>query len=426
MCNVGRGAVRWSFLLCSEYSWPHHVSPPLASYIPRMPASNMNQLLLSPRLFVIGILAFSLLSIHSVLHRPQQIPFQGILRHDSNHTVRNSATGFKAISKNLEAVHNSTLGFQKIFVINLPERTDKLDTFSVVSSLTGFAVEVIKGVKGRDVQNKSLPALEGLPTAEAGRNNIVGCWRAHMNFAQTIVTNGLSSALVLEDDADWDVTIKDQLRAFASGSQFVTAVPKGHKPHSPYGDDWDLLWLGHCASTIMPDHDRRWVIENDATVPDPKHRVNFAGIPDMAASGYDNSTRVVYRASDGVCLYAYALSFRGACKVLRGQALRKTFTPIDVGIGQLCKEKEFKCISVFPQLIDSHKAAGRMSRDSDIGRFSPSEVRQKGFTYNIVHSMRLNMDRLLTGENATIVRQWPDDPIIDGPLRQRPMGKRTE
>jgi hypothetical protein len=77
------------------------------------------------------------------------------------------------------------LQFQKIFVINLPERTDKLDAFSIVSSLTGFAVKVIEGVKGQDVQNKSLPALEGLPTAEAGRNNIVGCWRAHMNFART-------------------------------------------------------------------------------------------------------------------------------------------------------------------------------------------------------------------------------------------------
>lgn len=191
-------------------------------------------------------------------------------------------------------------------------------------------------------------------------------WTA-LTFGSSIVINSLSSALVLEDDADWDVSIKNQLQAFASGSQFVTAVPKGHKPHSPYGDDWDLLWLGHCASTMMPDDDRRWVIENDATVPDPKHRANFANIPDMAASGYDNSTRVVYRASDGVCLYAYALSFRGARKLLRGQALRKTFTPIDVGIGQLCKEKGFKCISVFPQLIDSHKAAGRLSRTAISG-----------------------------------------------------------
>lgn len=230
----------------------------------------------------------------------------------------------------------------------------------------------------------------------------------------------------MEDDTDWDVGIKDQLQYFASGSQFVTAVPTGHKPHSPYGDDWDLLWLGHCASKIMPEDERRWVIENDATVPDPKHRVNFAGIPDMAASGYDNSTRVVYRASHGVCLYAYALSYRGARKLLRGQALRETFTPIDVGVGQMCKEKDFKCIGVFPQLIDSHKAAGRISRDSDIGKFSASEIRLKGFTHNIVHSMRLNVDRLLADEKAMIERQWPDDPVAVGPPRQRPMGRVME
>ena len=143
----------------------------------------------------------------------------------------------------------------------------------------------------------------------------------------------------------------------------------------------------------------------------------------MVASGYDNSTRVIYRASHGVCLYAYALSYRGARKLLRGQALRKTFTPIDVGIGQMCKEEDFKCIGVFPQLVDSHKAAGRISRDSDIGKFSAQEVRPKGFTHNIVHSIRLNMDSLLKDEKAAVERQWPEDPVVEGPTRQRPAGR---
>ncbi len=56
-----------------------------------------------------------------------------------------------------------TLQFEKTFIINLPERTDKLDNFAVASSLTGFSAEVIEGVKGAEVQNKALPALSGLP-----------------------------------------------------------------------------------------------------------------------------------------------------------------------------------------------------------------------------------------------------------------------
>lgn len=89
---------------------------PLLPTFQEMPASNMNKLLRSPRLLVIGILAFSLLSIHSVLHR-QQIFFQGILRQDTNYTGRNSATRFKAIPKTLEAVRNSTLGVSGLLLV---------------------------------------------------------------------------------------------------------------------------------------------------------------------------------------------------------------------------------------------------------------------------------------------------------------------
>ena len=145
----------------------------------------------------------------------------------------------------------------------------------------------------------------------------------------------------------------------------------------------------------------------------------------MTEEGYDNHTRVVYHANDGICLYAYALSYRGALKLLRGQALRKSFTPIDFGISEMCASDEFdfKCVGVFPQIVDSHKAAGRLTRDSDIGTYSGKEVRQRGFTFNIVHSMRLNMDRLLADKDASIERQWPDDPVVVGQPRLRPMGR---
>ncbi|KAL8641459.1 MAG: hypothetical protein Q9226_008634 [Calogaya cf. arnoldii] len=60
-------------------------------------------------------------------------------------------------------VKNSTLGFERVFVINLPERYDKLDAFTLASSLTGFSHEVIEGVKGATIVNKTLPSLDNLP-----------------------------------------------------------------------------------------------------------------------------------------------------------------------------------------------------------------------------------------------------------------------
>ncbi|KAL9609482.1 MAG: hypothetical protein Q9167_005747 [Letrouitia subvulpina] len=305
-------------------------------------------------------------------------------------------------------VQNSTLGFEKVFVINLPERFDKLDAFSLAASVTGFTHGVVAGVKGTDVVNKTLPSLDGLPKTERARNNIVGCWRAHLNFAQKIVTDRISTALVLEDDADWDVSFKNQLADFATGARYISGTSS--TPRSPYGDDWDLLWLGHCSAQQIDSDKRHFVIRNDPTVPPPAHRVNFNAVPDLTKMGYDNSTRIVFRANNGVCLYSYALSFRGARKVLRWQAKVKKFEPIDIGVGHHCRDDpDFKCIAVFPQLIDTHKGPGRKSRDSDIGAFKATDIREKGFTPNIMQSTRLNIDNLIKGEDAQIEQQWPED-----------------
>ena len=247
--------------------------------------------------------------------------------------------------------------------------------------------------------------------------------------------NRLSSALVLEDDSDWDISLKDRLVDFGHGSRYFSAQSStAATPHSPYGDDWDMLWLGHCSITECPasdahttsDHStsppqqQRYLLENDPTVPLPNRRLNFASIPDL--SSYTEKTRAVFRADYGICLYAYALSYSGAQKVLRAQALRNKWAPIDIGLGEMCQDtaNPFNCIGVFPQLIDSHKMAGTWDRDSNIGTFSHDTVREKAYTPNLIHSTRLNVDRMLKGEQP--LSQWPDDPEFvpeDGGVRYR-------
>ncbi|KAL9105010.1 MAG: hypothetical protein Q9163_000107 [Psora crenata] len=254
--------------------------------------------------------------------------------------------------------------------------------------------------------------------------------RADGERGNSIIHNKLHSALVMEDDADWDIHLKSQLSVFAQGAQYITGTQSETRPFSPYGDDWDLLWLGHCSSQIKPGDQRRFIVENDETVPEPKHRVNFGNeVPDMVAEGFDNTTRVIYEASYGLCTYAYALSHRGARKMLRGQGTMKTFLPIDLGISHMCREDpSFKCISVFPQLIDSHKPTGSEAKDSDIAisDHREGEVRGKGFTFNIAYSTRLNLDRLLRGEMVDSTwSQWPDKPPLEGPATTRTLNRQA-
>ena len=51
--------------------------------------------------------------------------------------------------------------------------------------------------------------------------------------------------LIIEDDTDWDVTVKDQMRRYAKAVRDFTAAPLSDL--SPYGASWDVLWVGHCG-----------------------------------------------------------------------------------------------------------------------------------------------------------------------------------
>lgn len=132
-----------------------------------------------PRLLPLGIILLCMLSL--LWYKKSDNALSYFKGHGHNENV-NPAVGFKSPKDSVKDVHNSTLGvrhspnlpprllltclalqFQKVFVLNLAERPDKLDAFALASTLTGFTAEIIRGVRGEEVVNKALPSLEGLP-----------------------------------------------------------------------------------------------------------------------------------------------------------------------------------------------------------------------------------------------------------------------
>ena len=84
---------------------------------------------------------------------------------------------------------------------------------------------------------------------------------------------------------------------------------------------------------------------------------------------------------------------------------------MDFGIHEMCHDqsRNFKCIGVFPQMVDSHRGAGSSSKDSDISKGQEHD-RKKGFSYNIVHSTRLNAARMIDGATEQDMEsQWPGE-----------------
>ena len=163
-------------------------------------------------------------------------------------------------------------------------------------------------------------------------------------FARVLAQN-LSTALITEDDIDWDVRIKSQLDQFAAGTRALTqplkkggyadttletrgkgsntalddlkpgTAPDTVSPQlSPYGDNWDVLWLGHCGVRLPNPQQEilkgRYCVSHDETVPSWEHRTNLAG--EFVKNAYSDHTRIIHHAMSPICTLAYAVSVRGA------------------------------------------------------------------------------------------------------------------
>lgn len=218
-----------------------------------------------------------------------------------------------------------------------------------------------------------------------------------------MIENNLASVLIFEDDVDWDVRLPYQMPNLAKGVRHLSGIPETQHQHSPYGDDWDIIWPGHCGEIMHKKDDRRYVIENDDTVSPKAHQPSIKVLED-----YPEGTRIVHRAGAPICTFSYAVSYRGAQKILMALAVKGgNSLAIDNGLGYLCRDGflDLQCYSIEPQLMHHHRPAGSVNKDSDIRGGDSEEVREKGETETIMYSARLNLEQLVMGSNE-FTTQW--------------------
>ena len=290
---------------------------------------------------------------------------------------------------------------------------------ALASAVSGFSIDFVDGVHGDDVPPKSLPALhtDGLPSG------VVGAWRAHMNALSRVVENNWTSALILEDDVDWDIRLKPILQTVAKASTVVLqrqhagtvdleTLSTSHTPeHSPFGDGWDVLWLGHCYADI-DEHKGPVVLQgHDETTPAIRYLSSYKLDRVTPMARFPEHTRAVFRHQGSICSLAYAVSQAGARALLYEVGVQHFTEAFDLMLQHFCDgtfgmERAHSCISVLPQVFDHYRAAGDSSKDSDIN-VGEGSYRDKAFTPNIRWSVRLNLEKLLYGE-TDYVDQFPD------------------
>ncbi|KAL1594443.1 hypothetical protein SLS60_010203 [Paraconiothyrium brasiliense] len=268
-----------------------------------------------------------------------------------------------------------------------------------------------------------------------------------------IVVQNLSTALVLEDDVDWDVRIRTQLLSFSHATrklssltrelEFEQNIPPTFEsksqnpielakrsslplvstviPIDAYGRDWDVLWLGHCGASLpqpSPAHPNRLMLLDDVTVPAPKHlRLRESSPPDPVATLYPPHTRVYHQTSNStLCTLAYAVTQRGARKILFELGVRDLSKGFDFALSDYCGslvkgeeskrygvERRFDCVTVQPPLFSHHWDERGNSDIMGLGIGGRPEV---GSRY-VIRSMRANLEDFGEGSD-TLFEQWND------------------
>ncbi|RMZ76359.1 hypothetical protein DV738_g4961, partial [Chaetothyriales sp. CBS 135597] len=313
-------------------------------------------------------------------------------------TTTHTAGISSARQRSLNPILNSTLGFEKILAINLPERTDHRDMLVLSAAVSDIHIDFLEGVRGETVLKDVLPAA----IKEEYGPKIIGSWRAHINALSAIVEEGWGSALILEDDLHWDVRLKEQLQNFALASDVFLRTEGGAATidlrdadtsnipkTSPYGDDWDILWIGHCGMDL-PEDGPIVLLNNDTTTVTIRNQVSWDSKAKPPMRVFPEHTRAIADARTMVCTLAYAVSQNAARNLLWDIALKRLDHPFDVLLAKWCDGingfEKHRCVGVLPQIMDHYSPSG-----------------------NVQWSVRANMDKILHGDTDYRYQERPQE-----------------
>jgi hypothetical protein len=212
----------------------------------------------------------------------------------------------------------------------------------------------------------------------------------------------------MEDDADWDINIKTQLQSFAMAVralQGTTETPT----QSPYGDDWDIFWLGHCGlecKSELPYYQSA----DDPTVPEPRHFLPYWREPPPIER--PDHSRMICTAQDAVCSSFYAVNYYGAQKILAALSVNPSGlaeeidigAQMDVALGRMCGHGYLRCFAPCLAITGGFCSAGASEKGSDIHQEGGNTVRFA--SWGLLYSTMLNVQRILRGQ--PVKTTWAD------------------
>uniref|UniRef100_A0A914Z6R7 Glycosyl transferase family 25 domain-containing protein n=1 Tax=Panagrolaimus superbus TaxID=310955 RepID=A0A914Z6R7_9BILA len=136
----------------------------------------------------------------------------------------------------------SKFGFDKIYLINLKRRPERLQKMSSIMRHLGIEFEVFEAIDGTAISPTELSALRFLPGYEDPfskrpmKFGEIGCFLSHYKIWENVVKNAFNRVLIFEDDVRFAENSTIEL------SKMIEDIMKTHL-------EWDLIYLGRKKMT---------------------------------------------------------------------------------------------------------------------------------------------------------------------------------
>jgi hypothetical protein len=258
------------------------------------------------------------------------------------------------------------------------------------AALTGLELTIPPQPRNPEELIRAFEEIGADAGAKTPQHGSATAWFAHLDLLKYVIASDLETAFIVEDDVDWDVRIKRQIQLISDNVRNYTDVPDTDP--TPYGTNWDLLWLGHCGSAIEDWMPPPLVFADDSRC---KTELYSGWSKHFLRDKLAEDHRTVQASALTVCTFGYGVTKQSAQRIL-DVAARGADEAFDVSLSNSCRSGALRCIVVNPQVMNHYepsKEHGYLSPvhvgdgQGDEGN-EPEFESVKGTTGNIMKSAR--------------------------------------
>ena len=197
--------------------------------------------------------------------------------------------------------------------------------------------------------------------------------KANTLFSPRFLSTDLETAIILEDDVDWDIHLRTSqvpLAAAAMRQLLTTHRPTKTPAHrgarSTYWGplDWELLFLGHCGD-IFPEPQLQespfLAYADDSLMPAARLHTKTAAF--LRRLGMPEHVRLAHRSHWPLCTFAYGVTRASARRILdeyssEGDGGCQAF---DVRVLEACRDHDWRCYTINPELFHHIEAPSEIA-----------------------------------------------------------------